>query len=60
MTRSRYGIGSADDVDHQNQTKMLLESLDAAAAAGVYVLINLGVDALAQARIGWTGKPGSQ
>eukprot|EP01048_Picozoa_sp_COSAG05_P022435 COSAG05_NODE_4486_length_1493_cov_2.191535_1_plen_375_part_10 len=36
----RYGIGSADDVDFKNQTKILLETLDAAAAAGMYVLIN--------------------
>jgi hypothetical protein len=57
----RYGVGAADYIDGQPQTETLLASLDAAAAAGVYVLIGVAgsIDQLARARIGWAGKPGS-
>ena len=48
----RYGIGAAQVVAGTPQASDLMAVLDAAAAAGVYVLINLGVDALAQIRLG--------
>ena len=51
-TFTRYGVGAAADIDGKPQTATLLASLDAAAAAGVGVLINIGVDKLAQAMIG--------
>lgn len=48
----RYGIGAAQVVAGSPQQAHLLEVLDAAAAAGVYVLIDLGVDRLALTRLG--------
>ena len=56
---TRYGVAGAVDVDFKPQTATLLDSLDAAAAAGVSVLINVGVDSLAQAMIDFRGKPGN-
>ena len=41
---TRYGVAGAVDVDFKPQTATLLESLDAAAAAGVSVLVDVGVD----------------
>ena len=55
---TRYGVAGANDVDFKPQTSTLLASLDAAAAAGVSVLINVGIDQLAQAMIDFRGKPG--
>ena len=50
----RYGIGAANDVDGHSQTADVLMTLDAAASAGVAVLIEVGqgVDTLAKARAG--------
>jgi hypothetical protein len=54
----RYGIVGATDVDHEPQTEEILQSLDAASAAGVYVLVGIGdgVDTLAHARLGIPNK----
>ena len=54
----RYGIGAATDMDGQPQTDQLLAVLDAASAAGMYVLIEVGdsIDSLARARAGIPSK----
>ena len=44
----RYGIGDARSPFHDD----VATTLDAASAAGIYVLVNLGVDTLAHARLG--------
>ena len=54
----RQGVAGADDIDFKPQTATLRESLDAAAAAGIGELINVGVDRLAQAMVDFRGKPG--
>ena len=53
----RYGIGSAQVLGGSAAAAHLIETLDAAASAGVYVLINLGVDELAHKRLGVKSKP---
>ena len=52
----RYGIGSAQVLGGSAQAAHLMETLDAAASAGMYVLINLGVDELAHKRLGVKSK----
>ena len=52
----RYGIGAAQVVAGTEQAAHLIAVLDAAAATGVYVLISLGVDALALRRLGKVSK----